>query len=146
MLCWKEDRLHKVLGSYPANYQTAEFRIPGVLAGAHRTLAAEAGTLVYLGRDGIYAFDGGTPRLLSEPLGDLKWASGAAAWDGDCAVFSLTDGAGAGSLLVCDAAHGLWLREDGAKAVFCRHAGALLMLTEDGKLWRRNAGPEKTAW
>ena len=146
VLCWKEDRLHKVLGSYPANYQTAEFRIPGVLAGAHRTLAAEAGTLVYLGRDGIYAFDGGTPRLLSEPLGDLKWASGAAAWDGDRAVFSLTDGAGAGSLLVYDAAHGLWLREDGAKAVFCRHAGALLMLTDDGKLFRRDAGTEKVSW
>lgn len=146
VLCWKETRLYKVLGSYPENYQSVEFQIPGVRAGAYRTLAAGNGALLYLGRDGIYAYDGGTPRLLSEPLGTIDWRCGAAAWDGEQALFSLTNADDESCLLVYDAARRLWLREDNTRAVFCRHAGELLLLTEDGRLLRRNAGTERVPW
>ncbi|MBR2978292.1 MAG: hypothetical protein IKC50_08510 [Oscillospiraceae bacterium] len=146
VLCWKEDRLHKVLGDYPANYQMTEFHIPGVRAGAHRTLSAQGGTLVYLGRDGVYAYGGGTPRLISAPLGTAAFCSGAAARDGERVLFSLTDETGAGNLFVYDTEHGIWLREDDTQAVFCRHGEALLMLTREGKLLRRDTGTEKVKW
>lgn len=146
VLCWKEERLYKVLGDYPANYQVTEFHIPGVRAGAHRTLAVRGGTIFYLGREGIYAYGGGTPRCISAALGDLSFCSGAAGWDGERILFSLTDESGAGDLLIYDAEHGIWLREDDTQAVFCRHGEALLMLTQKGELLRRDAGTEKVKW
>lgn len=146
VLCWKEDRLHKVLGDYPANYQMTEFHIPGVRAGAHRTLAAQGGTLVYLGRDGIYAYGGGASRKISAPLGNVNFSSGAAAWDGERVFFSLTDEAGAGNLFVYDTEPDIWLREDDTHAVFCRHGEEFLMLTREGTLLRRDAGTEKVEW
>ena len=69
VLFWKEDRLHKVLGSYPAQYEVYTYQIPGVQKGCEKSLTNIGEVLYYQGKNGIYAFTGGTPELISEKFG-----------------------------------------------------------------------------
>ena len=69
VLFWKEDCVHKVLGSYPAQYEIYTYKVPGVQKGAEKSLCIINETLFYKGRAGVYAYTGGTPELLTELRG-----------------------------------------------------------------------------
>ena len=71
VLFWKENCLHKVLGSYPAQYEIYTYTVPGIQKGSEKSLAVINETLFYKGRNGVYAYSGGTPELLTENFG---WA------------------------------------------------------------------------
>lgn len=71
--CWKEHTLHKVLGSYPANYQINTYSVPGVQAGCARSMQNINETLYYKGVDGIYAYGGGTPSLVSPGFNGVQF-------------------------------------------------------------------------
>lgn len=50
VLFWKENCLHKVLGSYPAQYEIYTYTVPGIQKGSEKLLAVINETLFYKGR------------------------------------------------------------------------------------------------
>lgn len=119
VLFWKEDCLHKVLGSFPAQYEIYSCQIPGVQSGSGKSLVVINEVLYYKGRDGVYAFDGGTPVLVSGCFGQRRFYDAAAGNGGGRYYVSMRDDAGKWGLFVFDPdgpARGRWIREDGTRA------------------------------
>ena len=82
ILCWKEDMLHRIYGDYAAQYYMNTYNIRGVQAGAHKSLTIINEALYYLSRDGVMAYTGGTPELVSYALGDAQRSFVGAGSDG----------------------------------------------------------------
>lgn len=116
VLFWKEDCVHKVLGSYPAQYEIYTYKVPGVQKGAEKSLCIINETLFYKGRAGVYAYTGGTPELLTECFGTRRFSDGVAGTDGERYYISMQTENGAWELYVLDTARGIWLREDNTHA------------------------------
>lgn len=74
---FKEDQIIKVYGNRATNYELSAAPQPGVLAGAHRSLAVVGSALMYLSRDGFVQYTGSYPRKIDEAL-DMRylWAVG----------------------------------------------------------------------
>lgn len=174
VLAWKERTLHKILGSYPAEYQMANYQYSGVRAGSHKSLVNMNEVLYYLGTDGVYVYTGGSPGRISDALGPGALYQGCAGTDGRHYYLSCRGGQGSvqrasptplsaplsravqgrasegeeegWSLLTYDTANHLWLREDATHAVdFCRVGDRLLFLA--GKaVYTMESGAEEVAW
>lgn len=112
VLFWKEDCVHKVLGNYPAQYEIYTYKVPGVQRGSEKSLCIINETLFYKGRNGVYAYTGGTPELLTECFGTRRFTGGVAGSDGERYYISMQTETGEWELYVFDTLRGVWLRED----------------------------------
>lgn len=112
MLFWKETKLHKLLGSYPAEYAVYTYDIEGLQKGCHKSLQVINETLYYVGLHGVYTYTGGVPNLISAELGDQVMYNAVAGTDGDSYYLSVDDGH-YGHLMVYDLQNRMWTREDG---------------------------------
>lgn len=140
VLFWKENCLHKLLGSYPAEYSLYTYNIEGLRGGCHRSLQVINEVLFYMGTHGVYAYSGGTPSLVSNAFGNSDFSQAVAGNDGDRYYLSVLDGTEA-LLLVYDTRLGLWLREDDTRTVsFARIGKSLYFLTRDGEVWLADGG------
>ncbi len=148
VLFWKENLLHKILGSYPAEYALYTSDISGVQEGGYKSMAIINDTLFYKAPDGVYAYSGGTPTLVSQAFGAKRFSSAVAGTDGMHYYLSAQSG-GKWHLLVYDTQQGIWVEEDNTHALdFCRYNGFLYMLSSDGSLWSvdADAGDEEIDW
>jgi len=153
-LFFKEHCLHKVYGAYPAAYQIQQYAgFEGVEAGSGGSLTAAAGLLYYKSSTGICVYDGASPRLISEALGNERYhAATAGTWENKLYV-SMLDEMETAHMFVYDLARGIWYREDGARAeAFAAAENTLYYIEngeirtvrgEDGKrvIWRAETGP-----
>lgn len=145
LLCWKERTLHKVLGDYPSNYQTATYRFSGVRAGAHKSLVNVNETLFFLGMDGVYAYTGNKPSLISRALGASVLKNGVGGTDGKAYYLSAKNGE-VWELLSYDTHTGLWTRSDETQVVdFCRVGYAVKFLSGDS-VYTIGSGDEAVEW
>lgn len=145
VLCWKERTLHKVLGDLPSNYQTAVYRFAGVRAGAHKSLVNVNETLFFLGADGVYAYTGNKPSLISRALGADVLKDGVGGTDGRAYYLSALNGE-AWELLTYDTHTGLWMRSDETQVVdFARSGDALKFLSGDS-VYTIGSGDEAVEW
>lgn len=146
---FKEDLVHKMYGTKPANYQLSTYKIAGVKDGSSRSLCIINETLFYHGREGVYAYSGGVPELISEGFGARRYSSACAGADGRRYWISLsyTDGAETkADLMVYDAMNGIWLRDsDTAATGFAFSSGALYMVS-GGKLYQLDTEAENVDW
>lgn len=135
-LFFKERCIERVYPSAGGAHQIVTLECPGVAEGSHRSVCAVDGTLLYLGRGGVYAFDGGLSAPISQLLGRWALENGVAGgWEGKYWL-SAADEVGAQHLLVYDLRRGLWHREDDLAAVgFACWDGELYALATDGTLW-----------
>ena len=125
-LFFRENGLHKVYGTEPANFQVQTTACRGVQPGCAESLATVNETLLYCSRSGIMRYDGSLPMEASQALGSLRCATAAAGALGNKYYISLGRDDGEGELLVYDLARGLWHREDGLQAhSFCACGGVL---------------------
>ena len=132
VLFWKEDCVHKVIGSTPSTYEIYTYTVPGVQAGSEKSLVVINETLFYKGRNGVYAYTGGTPELISENFGTRRFSNAAAGSDGERYYISMQGEGDAWELYVFDALRGVWLREDDTHALdFAQLDGALYYLDAD---------------
>lgn len=134
VLFWQEDCLHKLMGSRPSAFEVRTYQIAGLQKGSEKSMVIANETLYYKGRDGVYAYSGSTPKLVSAPLGDVAYEGAVAGSDGRRYYISMkrTDTEG-WELLSYDIRLGLWLREDDTRAVgFARSEGTLYLLNETG--------------
>ena len=65
---FKEDRIFKVYGGKPSNFEMMGAATLGVLDGAHKTMAIAGETLFYLSRAGFVAYNGGMPSPIDAEL------------------------------------------------------------------------------
>lgn len=135
VLFWKETKLHKMLGSYPAEYSMYTYDIEGLQAGCHKSMQIINEVLYYMGLHGVYSYSGGMPSLISGVFGDKVLTDAVAGNDGDSYYLSAKEG-DTQHFLVYETRTGLWVREDGTKAVdFGRIGKDMYFLDGDGYVW-----------
>ena len=134
-LFFKEEMLHKVLGTKPANFQINDSPIRGVQAGCARSLCVVNESLMYKSRDCVCVYDGGSPMDVSDVLGHDDYFEAAAGARGDLYFISMRDTAGVWQMFVFDEAKGLWFREDNTHArQFAALNGQLYYLDDAGRV------------
>lgn len=142
VLFWKETKLHKLLGSYPAEYALYDYNIEGLQKNCHKSLQIINEVLYYLGTHGVYAYSGSMPTLISAAFGQTSFTDGVAGTDGDTYYLSATDGSGY-HLMLFETRSGLWMREDAQEAVdFARLGKDLYMLSRAGEVYQMDSGQE----
>ena len=134
VLFWKETKLHKMLGSYPAEYAMYTYEMEGLQDGCQKSQQVINDTLFYKGPHGVYAYSGGTPVLISDNFGEKEFTDAVAGNDGDSYYLSVKDGA-EHRLMVYETKTGIWVLEDGTEAVdFARLGKKLYMLDANGNV------------
>lgn len=134
-ILFQENRLYRVYGTKPANYQLLETETLGCEAGSEKSFAVVGQTLYYKSRAGICAYAGGVPSLVDEALGPTRRQDAIGGTDGRKYYVSLRQGEER-SLYVFDTVLRLWHREDDVPVmdmVWC--GGELYMLTAEGDIW-----------
>ncbi len=111
-LFFKENYLHKVYGSYPANYQIQVTPCEGVREGSEKSLVVVNGVLYYHARGGVYAYDGSLPVCVSEVFGNARYHSAVAGRQGNKYYISMKDASEVAHLFCYDTQKGFWHRED----------------------------------
>lgn len=130
-LFFKENYLHKVYGSYPANYQIQVMECRGVREGCHKSMVTVNEVLYYLSRSGVCAYDGSLPACISDALGNRIFRDAVAGRLGNKYYISMKDGESV-HLFAYDTRMRLWHREDHTDAEqFCT-AGDSLCYTNRG--------------
>ena len=143
---FQEDGFHKVLGTKPANFQIVHTPANGVMKGCEKSLCLLDGCLYYMGRNGVYAYDGALPVKVSRALDMWKIKDGCAGAAGNLYRLSCRDENGNGHMLVFDVQTGLWHREDDIKAQAFASAGGKMYFAADGALYQADCGEEKFEW
>ena len=142
-LFFKETCLHKVYGSFPANFQIQTTALRGVERGSHRSLCQVGETLYYKSPSGVCAYDGSLPVVVSQALGQTQYRDAVAGTDGE-KLYVFMEGP---ALFVYDPGKNLWHREDELQVrqfAFCR--GRLYALTEDKILTMEGDDEEEISW
>lgn len=139
---FKEQILHELYGQLPSNFKVLEAAKEG--ASNNNTFAELEGVLFYLSPEGVKAYAGGYPELISFKL-NQKYTSGVAGTDGDKYYFCGYTGS-TYELLVYDPKHGIWHREDTLNVVgFAYYGGYLYAMATTG-IYKFRAGTETVAW
>ena len=134
LCCFRERKLHKILGGYPAEYYASSRDLMGVQAGCHKSVVQLDGALYYRSVGGVMRFTGSTASCVSKKLGEKPVDAACGGADGR--RYYLSAG---GELLVFDLQTGLWLREDALDVTDFAFAGELRMLAGD-TVWRVAGG------
>lgn len=132
---FKENYMHRVFGSYPANYQIYTQAVHGVQQGSARSLAVVNERLFYKAQDGIYVYDGSLPYLMSEAFGQQAYTRAIGA-DGNGKYYvSLEKPDGARDLMVYDLQKRMWYREDDLPVRYMIPLGhTLIAVTRDRRM------------
>ena len=131
VIFFKEDKIFKVYGDKPSNFQAMASASLGVMKGSDRSLAVAGEALYYLSRTGIMVYTGGIPTNISLPFGNVRYCDAVGGSDGVRYYVSMKDmDSGEWSLFCYDTRYREWWREDNVEALdFCYFDG-LRMLTE----------------
>lgn len=125
-LFFKENCLHKIYGSYPAEFTVQDTACRGVQSGCDRSLAIVNEVLYYKARHAVCAYDGSLPVEVSYSLGNASYYNAVAGQHQNKYYISMADVNGIWSLFVYDTAKGLWHREDNLQAAaFASHKGEM---------------------
>ena len=145
VLVFKDHMLHKVIGSYPAEYAIYSYEIPGIQAGSHKSAVIINEALYYKARDGVYVYTGSTPYRISNAFGVRSFTNASAGTDGRNYYISMKEGEKWG-LWVYDAATGLWMREDESNVVDFSQADGGLYFLSNNKIYLSGGGEEVFPW
>jgi len=142
VLFWKERTLHKILGSYPAEYAQYSYSVEGLKAGCYKSLQVINEVLYYMGTTGVHAYSGGTPARISDGFEGRDFRGAVAGTDGERYYLSVSERRES-HLFTYDLGRGIWLREDGTKCVdFARLGDSLYFLTSGGEVWQTRGGED----
>lgn len=151
VLFFKEDKLHKLIGSAPSEYAIYTYSIPGVQLGSMRSAQVINEVLYYKGVDGVYAYNGGVPYPVSENFGTRRFQDARAGNDSRTYYISMQDvETEEWGLWTLDTERGIWLREDDTHAIdFTTLDGEMMFLADEGKTVYRvepSEGGERLRW
>lgn len=118
---FKENSMVKITVSSTGAHQVREVFCPGVQKGSGNSICIINGVLYYKGVEGIYAYDGSLPVLVSSSLGEVRYYDAVAGTILDRYYVSMNDSAGKAHMFVFDTSTGMWAKEDDTDAMFfCR--------------------------
>ena len=129
VIFFKEDTLHKVLGTKPANYQITTTPARGVMDGCAGSVCVVDEAIHYVSREGVMGYDGSIPISVGDKLAGMALRDAVAgAWQGRYYINAQVYDSPV--QLVYDARQGLWYREDDTRmSAFARaFDGALYAL------------------
>lgn len=140
---FKENTLHKLYGQKPSNFQIITTPIAGVQAGCEKSLKIVNNMLIYKGVNGVYAYGGGNPELISSNFGTKRFENAVAETDGERYYISMESG-GEWSLLTYDVGKRTWLKEDDTHAVSMAFSeGNVHILNDTGELLKIDPDTEE---
>ena len=125
----KERFMHKVYGSYPAQYQINTVECAGIEDGSWKSVAVNNGVAYWHSPFGIMAYDGSSPVKISDAFGSKKYKNGVGGFHNGKYYVSLQDEAdNEWHLFVYDSSYRFWLKEDCPRIrAFCTVADELYM-------------------
>ena len=118
---FKENCMHKIYGSIPANFKVQTTPCRGVQKGSQNSLAVVNETLFYKSVNAVCAYDGSLPVEMSSAFGNRRYNDAIACAYGNKYYISMReDQSGTHHLFVYDAAKGMWHQEDDLQVTgFC---------------------------
>ena len=116
IIAFKENCIHKVYGSEPKEFTVSRKDFPGVAEGARDTLAIVAGVLYYKGKNGVYAYTGNVPKLISDNVIPQNAICTHAGGDERFYYIDCTDGEET-SIYVYDTLKGVWHMRSGIQNI-----------------------------
>lgn len=132
---FKENRVHRLYGTQPSNYQLIEMQMRGVKAGCGKSLCVVNELLYYMSRDGIIRYDGSGPVCVSEALGTERMDAVVCGAHGNKLYVSALTESGP-EMYVLDTRYNMWHREDSARALsFAGTGDGDYFLDDQGTVW-----------
>ena len=110
VIFFKEQYIHVIYGDKPSNYSLNVKQLPGVKADCAESLQIINETLYYVGRNGVYAYNGAVPTLISDNL--EKTMSYCIAGKQDDVYYLSCVRDGKPELLTFDTKYRLWHKHD----------------------------------
>lgn len=137
---FKENVLHKLYGSKPSNFQLVNSQVYGVQKGSERSMCIINETLYYKGVNGVYAYTGGIPNLVSDKFGMKRFHSACATTDGSKYYIGMCEEATVDKepkhgVYVYDTRKNLWLQEDDFNCVDMAFDGQSVLLLESNNMY-----------
>ena len=114
---FKENRVHKVLGSRPSNFSVSTNSIRGPEEGSPKGLKSVNELLYYKGRTDILANAGSIPESISYALGETEYSGAVLGYFKNKLYISMKSSEGY-TMFVYDTKRGLWYKEDNVQALF----------------------------
>lgn len=143
LLFFKESHIHKVYGSYPAQFQITTQEASGVEYGSEKSIAIIEDLVFYKSKLGVCTYGGDRPRLISGNFDKHVYKNAVAGANRRKYYCSMENEEGAWEFLVYDAASGLWHREDDLRATsFCFYDEKLRMADAAGTIYVIDGGGE----
>lgn len=134
---FKERKIIKIAGDYPAEYATYETdSVPGVKAGCGKSLASVGSYLYYVSGDGVMKYGGSFPSHVGTALGEKEKNLSAAVSGASGTKLYIASG---GETYTLDTVRGIWLKEDESKSfdAFVNSGGDLVGLS-GSFVWKMN--------
>lgn len=147
VLFFKEDKIYKLVGSYPAEFALYSYDVDGLDIGSEKSPAVINEVLYYKGKNGVFAYTGGIPSLISENFGEKNFSNAAGGSDGVCYYLAAKDEQGVDKLLSFNTRLGLWVLENagGDEIIgFAKTSAGLHYATSDGEVYKLH-GSEKVS-
>ena len=107
---FKENAIHKIMGNQPDEYTVQTILTRGVGKNMGNTLSVCGDLLFYCGSDGVYSYDGGYPKKISEKLGYCPTGIGGAS--GAEFYYLLSENQSDRTICVYDTKRKIWHHQD----------------------------------
>lgn len=141
VLFFKEDMIHVLSGTRPANFQIDTLECRGMQKLSSNSSAVVNETLFYKSDTGIMAYSGNLPELVSDAFGDYNTGHViSAGTDGKKYYCCLVTGDDECHLMVYDILRGIWIREDSVAVSDFAAVGNNLYMMTDGKIYDLHTG------
>lgn len=142
----KEHMIHKVYGNKPSNIQINNYPARGVKPGCEKSLRIVNETLYYASCDGVCAYDGSMPYLISENI--KKSYSGAVGGAHGGKYYISMGNADEWEMYVYDTEYRLWHREDTCQMrESCVGNGELYFIDKENQIGKASGeGQERIIW
>lgn len=137
VLFFKENLIHKIIGTNPANFQLNTVYTYGMQKGSSGSITTINEVLYFKSENAVCFYDGSTAEIISNALGNTHYQNASGGTYNNKYYISMQDDKGKWSLFVYDLSRGLWHKEDDLAVYgFAQLSdGAMCMLTHDGVMW-----------
>ena len=140
VIAFKEDRMYKLTGDYPAEFYLRSYSVDGVKKNCHKSLSIINEVLYYLSPYGVMSYSGGVPNLVSYELGIDRYEEAVAGRDRMNYLIQMD------KLYCYDTIHGLWVSEDYGRVTGIESVGNRAYIVTDGKIMQTDSGDEEVEW
>lgn len=135
VLFFKDDVIHRLYGTKPANYQVSTINVRGVEDGSGRSLVKVNETLYYKSRIDVCSYATSLPDGVSDEFGEEIYTQAAAGRLGNKYYVSMKDAENNGVMFVFDTKRRIWMKEDDTFAEYFAGAGKLLYFLAGNEIW-----------